>query len=142
MLSSLGPRTAAQLLALSILAAVLPVAGSCTRILGLEDFEDTTEALCAELDRCYGTSGLKDCRAHVRGRLAASPTEAVAKWLEYFGDSHCLVSCESALRCLDEPPICAGGGADCRVEQQCCGFSGGLGSCDADRKECCAPRGV
>src|SRR5262249_47557444 len=105
------------LLALGLSAVV----SSCRSVLDLDGYEDGTEALCTLLVRCFSGKGLTDCRGHVQGRFFAAQETSQASWLEYLDGNHCLADCESALRCLDEPPVCAGRRVSCATKEECCG---------------------
>jgi len=131
-------------LAALVAAVSVPAFGavSCASVIGVADDSDATAELCQLLDRCYGKGGLEDCDAHVGKRLDAASAAAKKSWLQAFGDTRCLSSCKAARGCLDRMPVCKPSSQDCDVNEECCGFTKGLASCDPTAGTCCHPRGV
>src|SRR5678815_2685914 len=93
--------------------------GSCAQVLDLEDYTDAASELCQLLNRCYGSKGLKGCQDHVVSRLGAADSDGKNEWLTYVSNSKCLTSCQAALDCLDEAPVCKGNHGKCSFLQQC-----------------------
>lgn len=117
------------------------VTASCVKVLDLADHASAAQALCALLDRCFGSSEYPGCREHVESGLGDADAAARAEWLGNFaGALHCLDTCSDAKRCLDQLPVCNQASDGCGQAEHCCGFLDGLASC-AGQGTCCKPDG-
>lgn len=124
-------------LALFLVFALGTLLGSCSSLLGVDDYKSSSDDLCELLVACYDFPA---CNQHVGGSLdAASATDRTA-WLVAFSDEGCLLKCTSARKCLNIEPVCEDGGEGCSIPEQCCGFLTGQASCD--QVNCCRPQGV
>ena len=123
-------------------AALLLWIPSCADVLGLGGERNVADELCDLLQRCYGDAAPPDCHRRVGTALARADQEQASAWLTSFADASCLTDCTTARRCLDAEPVCEPIGEDCDVLEQCCGFTRGKSSCDAEAERCCRPRGT
>jgi hypothetical protein len=109
---------------------------SCSSLLGVDEYNSSTDDLCELLVACYGFPA---CEQHIGQSLdAASSTDRTA-WLVAFSDEGCMLKCTSARKCLDIDPVCESEGESCAVPEECCGFLTGEASCN---QKCCRPPGV
>lgn len=122
-----------------LVVPVLVVPG-CESILGLDGYRGAAEELCDLYEQCYGTGTFGACLEHVRAQLEDAPGEEVTTWLTAFGSEDCLASCGAARECLDLDPICGDASFGCSVDEQCCGFTTGLGACF--EQQCCKDDGA
>jgi len=113
---------------------------SCVGLFELDDYQGVAPELCELLRTCYGDDFYEGCLERVTTHLEDADAELRAAYLQSFADERCLESCTSARRCLDDPPLCDGGHADCAQDEHCCGFLVGNTACDAG--SCCASDGV
>src|SRR5688572_3487464 len=96
-------------LALSIIGATLAL-GSCSSILGVEDYKDSTTELCDLLNACYK---YQNCEARISSRLDGAAASDRTLWLASISDKACLEQCSSARRCLNIKPVCTDFGKEC-----------------------------
>ena len=129
--------TLGRLLTLFLLS--LPAFLGCSGLLGVDDYEKSSDALCGLLDRCY-SDPLEGCRSHVDVSLDQADAGARALWLAQFSDLACLNQCSNARRCLDLSPLCQGNAEDCIQKEDCCGFVKGKADCKDGK--CCGSKGV
>ncbi|MFO0555551.1 MAG: hypothetical protein U0271_44650 [Polyangiaceae bacterium] len=107
------------------------------------DDHDVILDLCTQLHDCYGED-LYDC-ASMRDVFTRATSEESQAFLDGYVVQDCLHSCATSRACLDTPLYCARGGSACARDDQCCGWSLGLTSCEADGEgepRCCATRGA
>jgi len=122
--------------------AVLPVFAlpGCESLLGLDGYRGAATELCELYEQCYGTDTFSECLDHVDAQLERAEAGEVTAWLTKFGSEDCLESCGVARSCLDLDPVCGNSSFGCAVDEQCCGFTTGLGGClDA---ACCKDDGA
>ncbi len=124
------------------LGAALTAAPGCSSVLGLDELEGGSGALCDTLGRCSASVDRTVCEAHVTLRVAGLAAKTQLKWLEQLDDKNCVDTCNAARRCLDRNPICLAHGAACGAREECCGFAQGVADCDGRVGRCCSRLGV
>lgn len=126
---------------MTLVVLLLAVLGaSCVGLLDLDDHQAAADALCDQLEACFGAEFYPECKAHNEPRVTGASAAEREAWLTAFNDTHCLETCESARSCLDESPLCGPSGQACSQVEQCCGFTKGAGTClDGG---CCKPDGI
>lgn len=124
-------------LAIVLFVAIGVLSGSCSSILGVDEYKSSTDDLCELLVACYDFPA---CSQHVGGSLDGASASQRTAWLVAFSDENCLLKCTSARKCLNIEPVCEDAGQGCSVPEQCCGFLDGQASCD--QVNCCKPSGI
>ena len=104
-----------------VLAIALLVVVGCVEVLAVGDHRDAVEALCERYNACFGNEYPRCYELAVARLEGASPPERTA-WLAKVSVSGCLETCEAAIECVDQDPICGTPGVDaCDIPEGCCG---------------------